>query len=221
MISLNGHPVADGRLTVPRLGRPSAEFRLAVAQESAPIGVGQPASLRFESGEIYQMTAVRAFGDGAFWRVELVGGADRIRGRLTGKFYVGVPAYVIVRDILSEVGEIPGEITAPDLLPAWPRFARSASQELQALLARFNLAWRIEPDGRVWVGRETDPKPYPETLKALEAIPEWGRYVFTLTPALRPGMSLKANVGGFEAVLGVGDLVHHIGPELRTEVYVV
>jgi hypothetical protein len=221
ILSLNGHPAADGSLSIPRVGRPTAEFRLAVSGEEAPIQVGQPVSLRFESGETYQMTAFRAQADGAFWRVGLVGGANRIRTRLNAKFYVGVPAYVILRDILSEVGETPGEINAPDLLPAWPRFARAAGQELQTLLARFNLSWRIEPDGRVWIGREA-PQPYPETLEALEAAPQWGRYVFALTPALRPGMSLKADVGGFAVSIGmVGDLVHHIGSQLRTEVYVV
>jgi len=77
---------------------------------------------------------------------------------------------------------------------------------------------RVQPDGRVWVGREAWPS-YPKRLAPIEFDFARGHFWFPLEPGLQPGVRLEGRAAGADVVFGdIERVVHHIG-QYRTEVF--
>lgn len=217
-LQFNQTPVASGLLTIPRVGRPTAELLLAGDRPPDP---GSRALLRFEDGTAYQMTVRQSGLRNGFVEVLLVGGADKMQANLPSKDYQGVPASLVVRDLLIEAGETPGHIDLPTVLVRWVRMAGPAHAALHHVMARLpERAWRILPDGTVWAGAEAWPEG-PANAVVADSAPARGWYSLLPLPQLQPGVVLRALIEGEQRTLGrVERVVQQIGAKLRTAVYV-
>lgn len=217
-LTANSIPVSSGVVTIPRIGRPLAELRLG---EEAALETGQAVTLRFEDGTTYR-TTVRRSGPGAgTTEVFLVGGSDGLSKILPPKDYQGVPASLVVRDLLTEAGEQPGELDMPTVFVRWARRGGTAAEALKAVMARLpDRAWRVLPDGTFWAGNETWPQG-PDGAVVAEAAPQRGWFSLLPMPALRPGVVLRGFWEGQVREMGrVERVIHQIGAKLRTAVYV-
>lgn len=216
-LTANGIPVSSGVVTIPRIGRFLAELRLG---EEAALETGQAVTLRFEDGTTYR-TTVRRSGPGAgTTEVFAVGGYDGLSKILPPKDYQGVPASLIVRDLLTEAGEQPGELDLPTVFVRWARRGGPAAEALKAVMARLpDRAWRVLPDGTFWAGNETWPQG-PDGAVVAEAAPQRGWFSLLPMPALRPGVMLRGFWEGQVREMGrVERVIHQVGAKLRTAVY--
>lgn len=216
-LTANNIPVSSGLMTIPRIGRPLAELRLGEAAELAP---GEAVTLRFEDGSTYRTTVRRSGPSAGATEVFLVGGYDGLSSILPPKDYQGVPASLVVRDLLTEAGEQPGELDLPTVFVRWIRRGGPASEALKAVMERLpERAWRILPDGTTWAGTEPWPQG-PEGAVVAEAAPQRGWFSLLPMPALRPGIVLKGLWEGQVRDIGrVERVIHQIGAKLRTAVY--
>ncbi|AWR86257.1 hypothetical protein [Meiothermus taiwanensis] len=217
-LTANGIPVSSGVVTIPRIGRPLAELRLG---EEVPLAPGEAVILRFEDGTTYRTTARRGGPSAGITEVFLVGGYDGLSKILPPKDYEGVPASLVVRDLLTEAGEQPGELDLPTVFVRWARRGGTAAEALKAVMARLpDRAWRVLPDGTTWAGAEPWPQG-PEGAVVSEAAPQRGWFSLLPTPALRPGVVLKGLWDGQVRELGrVERVIHQIGAKLRTAIYI-
>ncbi|ADH63801.1 hypothetical protein Mesil_1926 [Allomeiothermus silvanus DSM 9946] len=209
-------PISSGTLTVPRIGRPIAELQLAA---NRLLLAGESVQMRFADGTTYRMVVRRSGVRGGLVEALLVGGADRLNAWLPSRDYQGVPAALVVQDLLREAGEAAGLLELPTVFTRWVRRAGPAHEALLHVMARLpDRAWRIRADGRVWAGLEAWPAG-PEGV-VVEAAPARGWYDLLPLPSLEPGVLLTAQLNGEQRLLGrVERVVHQIGPRLRTAVY--
>jgi len=214
LLSIKSSKISDGQISLPRTGR-----WVAVLRATEPVPLDEPLQMEFESGERLAATCVAAGRQGGFWSLSLVGGAGRLDRALRPKYYEGVPAYLIIRDLLTEAGEAAGEIDGPEVFLRYTRLGYPAWQELRRVLLLLpERSWRVQPDGRVWVGREAWPS-YPKRLASMEFDFARGHFWFPLEPGLEPGMRLEGRAAGADVVFGdIERVVHHIG-QYRTEVF--
>lgn len=98
--------------------------------------------------------------------VTLVGGAGQLLNQLPVRDYVTgtrpIPAEVIAAGIVADAGEqlAPGVEAALDAvtLPRWHRAKDiTAAVALDLLANELGMSWRVQPDGRLWIGIETWP----------------------------------------------------------------
>lgn len=213
----NDIPVSSGIITIPRIGRPLAELRLG---EEA-LEIGEAVTLRFEDGTTYRTTVRRGGPSAGITEVFLVGGYDGLSKILPPKDYEGVPAALVVRDLLTEAGEQPGELDLPTVFVRWARRGGTAAEALKAVMARLpDRVWRVLPDGTTWAGAEAWPQG-PEGAVVADAAPQRGWFSLLPMPALRPGVVLRGLWDGQVRELGrVERVIHQIGAKLRTAVYV-
>lgn len=214
LLSIKSSKISDGQISLPRTGRWVAALRA-----TEPVPLNEPLEMEFESGERLIATCVAAGRQGGFWSLHLVGGAGRLDRALRPKYYEGVPAYLIIRDLLNEVGEAAGEIDGPEVFLRYTRLGYPAWQELRRVLLLLpERGWRVQPDGRVWVGRELWPT-YETHLLAVQYDFAQRHFWFALEPGLQPGVRLEGRAAGADVVFGnVERVVHHIG-QYRTEVF--
>lgn len=211
-LTANGFAASEGVLTIPRLGRAVGEFLLSVPASDSPIAKGAAVALKFQDGTTYQMAAERVGAERGLVRVLLVGGAGGLSKVLKPKFYEDAPATTVAKDVFTEAGEEPGDLDLPGSLKAWVRREGSAYQALRALLLEYpKRAWRIQPDGKAWIGVETWPVG-PE-VRIIEARPARGSILLEASPSLMPALDVPA-------VGKVGRVVHQVGAQIQTEVYV-
>jgi hypothetical protein len=164
------------------------------------------------------MTCV--FGQRArgWWRMRCEMGAGRMAKNLPSRYYEGIPAATVARDLLTEAGEAIESIDLPGTLPRYVRRAAPAHEQLAALLAGTGRIWRVMPNGKIWIGVDSFPSKGP--LEVVRAYPEAQRYTLNLTPELLPGVRLTGYIDGVEQPLGrVERVVHRVGERLHTEVW--
>lgn len=215
LLTANSIPVASAYISIPRVGRAVGDFILA--GETGP-GVGDKLTLTWEEGIKYVFTVSAGHQNRGFWRIRAEMGAGKMARNLPSRYYEGIPAATVARDIIVEAGETPGDIDLPGTLLRYVRRAAPAYEQLAALLAETGRYWRIEPDGTVKIGVDTYPKTKP--LQIVNAHPAAQRYQLALTPELWPGFFLIGIVDGDEMPLGkIERVTHQITNELRTEVW--
>ncbi|MCX7802282.1 MAG: hypothetical protein N2313_04590 [Meiothermus ruber] len=215
LLEANGIPVIEASLSLPRVGRGVGFLSLAAPQGPRS---GEPVRLRWQDGTEWFCTALRSGLERGSWRLEAVCGAGGLGRVLSRRYYQGIPAATVAKDILTEAGEEPGEIDLPGTFTHYVRPIGTAWELLMALLAGTNRTWRVDLDGRVWIGVDSYPPQGP--VPVVRARPEARHYTLPLSPELQPGTTLRGVVGGVEQNLGkIERVTHWVGRELRTEVW--
>lgn len=188
-VTANGVPAIRANIVRPRIGAWHAD--LAVDAQAADAFTGAVA-IRVAESLTFQGFARRAgiHHDTVFVRV--VGGAGGLTTALQPRSWQNVPLRIPLADCLVGSGETlspsADAATLGTLLPKWVRPQRSAGNELQALLAAAKVAaWRVLPDGTIWVGPETWPTVTID-YQEIEFLPHLNRLEFGAdVPAIAPG----------------------------------
>lgn len=212
LLRANDTPVAEARLSLPRSGR-GVGWALLASREGP--GEGEPVTLAFQDGTEFAGTVTGAGLERGWWRVSLVLGANGLDKTLPSRYYQGIPASTVAKDILRECGEKAGPIDLPGTLDRYVRIRAPAYVQLGNLLDTFDRTWRIRPDGTVWIGVDDYAKAPPVTV--VQARPEDGYYQVELTPGFEPGRTLVDREG--KPLGKIERVVHVIGKSLYTEVY--
>lgn len=218
-LTMDQTPVSTGTVTLPQTGRLVADLHLAAT--SAPPGRDTPVTLTFQGGQTYRCAVERANPQGGFHMVRLVGGTGGLSKDIPEKFYAGVEKKQVLLDILSECGETAGDVQLPGTLTFWVRPAGPAHEALRALLALTpERVWRMQPDGRVWVGVEQ----WPDHARAAQVDTEdaaRGVFLCLPDPALTPGVRVSLRRGEQEIVKRAVRVVHQLrgGGSIRVEVH--
>jgi hypothetical protein len=129
--------------------------------------------------------------------VKLVGGSGRLVETLEGKAYSGVPASVVVADLLASVSETlassSSATTLAQHLAHWVRREGKAKDQLRELLDHLGVARRVLPDGTTWIGTETWPATGLDAWVLIEDRPDDQRAVIASdVPRIYPGETLLA-----------------------------
>jgi hypothetical protein len=191
-ILLNGNAVLDLELNASVWGRPTATAEL---EADVTLADGDDAELEFEDGTTYTMTVARVQPGVGWLRAALVGGQGALERVLEPRFYEGVTARTVIADIVSDAGEVAGDLDAPALLTRWARSQDTAIAALERVVQVANRAWRVQRDGRIWVGTHTWPE-RSEPLLATTMNADLRRAELELTPDLEPGESLELIAAG-------------------------
>lgn len=165
-ITIDGNRVLSMQMDIPRVGVWSA-----VAQVDAL----EPVSGRVDlvvGGRTWKGT-VTSGGDVADnVTVRVVGGAGGFGAVVPARFFANVPLRVPLADALSAAGETLSATSDPSLtsavLPFWSTRQTTLGEALASMLSAVGgPAWRVLPDGSVWLGRETWPAFTPEGVTTL------------------------------------------------------
>lgn len=165
-ITIDGNRVLSMQMDIPRVGVWSA-----VAQVDAL----EPVSGRVDlvvGGRTWKGT-VTSGGDVADdVTVRVVGGAGRFGAVVPARFFANVPLRVPLADAFSAAGETLSTTSDPSLtsmvLPFWSTRQTTLGEALASMLSAVGgPAWRVLPDGSVWLGRETWPTFTPEGVTTL------------------------------------------------------
>lgn len=217
LLTANDIPVIDAHISLSRVGRGAASLALASSAGPAP---GESVILQFGSGQQMRCTCVMGQRVMGRWHAAAVFGSGKLHNINSSRYYEGIPAATVARDILNECGETPGQIDLPGTLTRYVRQSAPAYQQLAALLDGTNRYWRVQDDGSVWIGVDAYPNVGP--VNVLDANPAASRYLLRLNLEVRPGTALIGVLDGLEWPLGnVERVAHWIGRTLRTEVWCV
>lgn len=157
-VRCNGLPVSELRLTLPRMGVWHADAVLAG-------GTRLTGSVVIEVGSVAFRGTIRRSGSPSGTGVlRVVGGAGGMGELVEARQYRQAKASIIVEDVLRASGEVLSPIADATILtrvlPVWVAMSASAATTLSAVLTEIGegLAWRILPDGSLWLGEEPWPK---------------------------------------------------------------
>jgi hypothetical protein len=174
VITANGYPVLSGRLVRPLEGRWTAT--LHVDTDTALAG---PVELLDSDSAFRAVGAVHRGGVHleAGW-VRLVAGTGGLLETVPARAYRGVPARIVVSQLLTEVGETLADdadaALLATLLPSWMRATGAAAGALGRLVTHLGVTWRAHLEGEIWIG--TDAWPTVELEEdPLEEFPAEGR----------------------------------------------
>jgi len=185
--TVNGSPVLEGTINLPRIGVWTADVELP-APTSLPSGL---AKISLGSLSFAGSYARAGFDGRGRVRARIAGGAAGLGKKLAPKSYLGTPLRIPLQDILTDAGEkLSAAADAATLafqVPAWSRMQGIAGASLAALVAVTGSSWRIVTDGSVWVGPEAWPKS-DMVAAAISFEPEAKRRtVASLLPTVLPG----------------------------------
>jgi len=157
--TLNGVPIHDGRICMPRIGAWHADL---AATMDAPSG---RCTLAIDGGPTLVGTAHRSGSWLDTAHVRMVAGADGLGKRALPRHYRGASLRIVLLDLLATAGETLSGAAGASVLrlnfDAWTTIGQSVGRMIGALLADSRLpaatAWRLLPDGTLWVGQESWP----------------------------------------------------------------
>jgi len=159
-LEFNGARVIQARITIPRTGAWHADCSV---DQDTEIAAGAPCTITGPDCE-FKGTVVRSGTWQAAQYVRLVGGAGGLPSLLPGQAYRAPTAGVLLQDLIRVTGEVLSSTISADVLRStittWTREgAVSGGVELSRLVDALALdAWRILPDGALWLGLETWPE---------------------------------------------------------------
>lgn len=196
LISVNGKAAISATISMPRVGAWSAD--LVVDAQEVLTG---PCVLAIESGLTLNGFATRTgvWQDTAYVRV--TGGAGGLSLATKPKHYRSVTLRVVLLDLLRAGGEALSSTADPKTtglqLAAWTVIGQPIGNAISALIGDPRLvanAWRILPDGTLWVGPETWPDAGLKDItdfQELGRLPHEGRSELGFeAPSLLPGTML-------------------------------
>lgn len=150
-VLLAGIPVLAGDLILPRWGNWTAHLQL---QDAPPTG---RVTLTWLGTELQGYVLHGGEHEGRCAAL-VVGGAGGLGGEIAA---AGYDATVRVQDLLQRIAADAGEEIAPLTLtasvPAWARMRGTAGAALDELARVSGLVWRVQLDGKIWMGAETWP----------------------------------------------------------------
>lgn len=195
LLTVNGLDVIEGRLFVPRIGRWTAEWKIDSDQEidGAVVAAVGDGSLTLKG------TVIRGGEFVALASTRIVAGAGGLTTVASPKHYNSMQAGTIVRDLLKNAGEtLSSRADAGVLstnLAAWTTLGLPIGRLFRRLLALLgsDVAWRILPDGSIWIGRETWPDSglTADDFEIIEQDDEQGFSIIGLeVPVMLPGTTL-------------------------------
>ncbi len=195
--TLNGTPVFTGTICIPRVGAWTAD--LSVDRDQAVTGA---CTLAIDGG----LTLVGQADRTGVWlgtaRLRVVGGANGLRKAARPQHYRQTTLRAVLLDLLATAGErLAASADAATLalsLPHWTTIGQPVGRMVAALLEDSRLpaatAWRVLPDGTLWVGQETWPDSGLMNLtdyQDLAEAPEEGTVELGVeAPRLLPGTTL-------------------------------
>lgn len=154
--ALNGSPILDGRLWLPRSGAWTAELTLPDKTSLAP---GQAVTLTPEAGVALAGTLVGAGSFEDATRVRVVGGGGGLGKRQPPKTFRDLALGSVLSDTLGPAGERLAASSASAVtsyrVRAYVRREQPASATLHYWAADRGATWRVLPDGSVWLGADT------------------------------------------------------------------
>lgn len=215
---LNGVDAIEGQIILPRVGAWHAD--IIVDGPTPPAG---PCTITTSAGLSLKGTVARA---GAWLQtswVRVAAGAGGTGKAAAAKHYRGVSLRAVVGDLLRVSGDTlaptADATTLATRLNAWTLMAAPVGRCLSALCGdprTATAAWRILPDGTLWIGRETWPDAKllePADYQDIDERPSeaWAELGFE-SPLLQPGFAL----GGRKL-----DIVQHVigSDNVRTSVW--
>lgn len=146
--------VIDGKITLPRVGVWHAAFAVDSDDQfsegdSVTIGINDGA--QFLNG-----TVSRALLYQGLQQVRVVGGAGGMQTVVKPKHYQGPLTSDVIADMAKDAGEKVSANSDPGAsIPGWTTIAATFGRQLAELIRPIDgSAWRILPDGSLWVGVE-------------------------------------------------------------------
>jgi hypothetical protein len=206
--TVNGQAVLEARIGLPRVGVWSLDAVLDAGSD-----VSGAVEVKYGSTTL-KGTVVRTGKRDDSCRIRVVGGAAGFTKTVPAKSYLNLPMRIPLVDVLTAAGEQLAATADPALLQSfvgrWSRVETIAAFALRSLLEGRDVAWRILPDGTVWIGAES----WPVVTLEHELLDEdaiTGRVtIYAEDPAVFPGQTfLDRQVSYVE---------HWFGEVLRTEV---
>lgn len=149
--TLAGHALVALVLTIPRLGVWVADATIDAAE--APTGA---VDLVLE-GRTWRGTVLHGGVEQERWRGRVVGGAGGLARILGPATYADTDLRTVLTETLRDAGEVlsadAGDLSAS--VARWARAAAPAGHTVADVAQAAGYAWRVRPDGSVWVGVET------------------------------------------------------------------
>lgn len=158
-------------LLVPRVGQWTADVTLDV--DAGPSG---PCTLSLD-GRTYRGHVVRGAAYAGAWRGRIVGSAALL-GTAPATALQGATLALVLRDLAGAVGITLAADMAPldAVAPRWHRHEGSASAAVADIARAAGYAWRVRPDGILWLGSDTWATVTPASpVDVLDELPEAGR----------------------------------------------
>jgi hypothetical protein len=187
-ITANGSRVTLLALAMPRIGAWVADLDV----DTSTAITGSVAIV--VDGETWTGTVHRGGLAAGSWRGRVVGGAGGLSDTLAAVALRGSTLADVLGGVLREAGETlssaAGALTNSAAL--WHRIEGVASTAVADVARAAGYAWRVLPDGTVWVGSETWSTFTPSgAVDVIEELPEAGRVVLAGDVLdIRPGTTL-------------------------------
>jgi hypothetical protein len=209
-VQVNGLPVLEARLTLPRTGAWSAELVIDVLT-AQQLGNGGPAAITIADDNAtdplsFSGTILRsdAYAEGVSLRVQ--GGKRGLNKTTSPRFYSSVQAGQPLTDILGDGGESASSTSNATAvpLPFWTLIEQRVSQALSLLAtsAGDEVVWRVLPDGTIFFGTDAFQATALTEFELIDYRPLDGFQVLASElPDLYPGESFN----GFNV-----DVVEHV-----------
>ena len=189
--ALNGSPITEATITLPRVG----VWRADVTTTAAVVPPPGPAVLNLGGQSMVGAFQRVGLGLDGNLTARVVGGAGGLAVTVQPKSYRGVPLRIPLTDVLLTGKERLSPTADPAVtgwtLTAWSTPRTSASGALTALLQAVSGAtWRVLLDGTIWVGFEAwAPAIVPDAV-VTDSEPDQGRLtIASINPAVLPGQT--------------------------------
>lgn len=174
-------------LLCPRVGQWTADVTL-----DADAGPSGACSLSLD-GRVYTGHVVRGAVYAGAWRGRIVGSAGLIADAPATALQ-GATLALVLRDLAGAVGITLAADTGPldAVAPRWHRHTGPASQAVADIARAAGYAWRVRPDGTLWLGVDTWSTVTPASpVDVLGELPEVGRIALAGdTLDIAPGQTL-------------------------------
>jgi hypothetical protein len=209
-LNVNGLPVLEGDITMPRVGAWTAT--LSVDSTVALSGVVAVTSGDGALSLVGRVVRGDVFADRV--TVMLVAGTGDLKTPLAARGYQSIPARIVVSAILAEAGFAlsPTSTGIDTILPHWTQLADTAERCLGALLEKLELTWRVLADGTVWCGTDAYPAASDDLAVVLDRDDAHGFAVLGVDmPRLMPATTYDGK--------RVELVVHTVRDGIRTKLY--
>lgn len=213
--TLNGCAVAVCSVLLPRIGVWTADVDVDAAE--VPAG---PATLVLAGRLTLSGTVTRGGSEAERWRGRIVGGAGGLERVVPAVAQQGGTFGLSLADVAARAGEqlSVGMDDLSGTTPIWHRIAAPAAHAVADVARAAGCAWRVLPDGTVWMGQETWPLVSP-AVDVIDWRPDLGRLELAGDVlGILPGQTLRARS---DLTVRVGCVEHRAtGDALRTVVLV-
>lgn len=213
LLTINGATITSGTIKMPRVGIWHAD--ISVDSETDIAGA---ATITTDDKSFSLVGIVQRHGiyEGRLG-IRVIGGAGGFGTVIPPRAYRNATVGLVLRDILTPAGEAVAAATDAAFLsrslPAWVRIAGTAGQALQRLLEPYDVTYRMQPDGKLWVGADTFPAAPAVTFDVIDRDFGMGRMtIASQYPFLLPGTTLTVKTATATTTRKVSYIVHTIQP---------